>query len=77
VGATDWAVGRTLASVGLRAETGASVVAVRKGEQYSTMPPASLTVDAGDVLYLSGDPSDVLLARARLAEGPGVSERET
>lgn len=74
VAGTDWAVGRTLASIGLRAETGASVVAVRKGTQYSTMPPASLTVEAGDVLYLSGDASDVLLARTRLANGPGDGE---
>jgi CPA2 family monovalent cation:H+ antiporter-2 len=77
VGATDWAAGRTLAAIGLRADTGASVVAVRKGDRYTTMPPASHVVEAGAVVYLSGDASDVLLARARLAEGPGVSERET
>ena len=74
IGDTDWAVGRTLASIALRTETGASVVAVRRGDQYSTMPPASHTVGAGDVLYLSGDASDVMLARARLSEGPGARE---
>jgi CPA2 family monovalent cation:H+ antiporter-2 len=74
IGDTDWAVGRTLGSIALRTETGASVVAVRRGDQYSTMPPASHTVGAGDVLYLSGDASDVMLARARLSEGPGAHE---
>ena len=69
LGADDWAVGQTLSAIHLRAETGASVIAVRKGDQYSTSPPASLALEAGDVLYLSGDPSDVQLARARLAGG--------
>jgi len=69
LGPDDWAVGQTLAAIHLRAETGASVIAVRKGDQYSTSPPAALALEAGDVLYLSGDPSDVQLARARLAGG--------
>lgn len=67
--AADWAAGRTLADIDLRAATGATVIAVRRGEQYSAPPPASFGLEAGDVLYLSGDAADVQLARARLAEG--------
>jgi len=65
-----WAVGRTLAAIDLRAATGATIIAVRKGEQYSTPPPASLVLEAGDVVFLSGEASDVRLARARLETGP-------
>jgi CPA2 family monovalent cation:H+ antiporter-2 len=64
----EWAVGRTLAEVNLRAETGALVIAVQKNGRHITSPPADLTLSEGDVLYLMGDESDVLLARRHLAE---------
>jgi CPA2 family monovalent cation:H+ antiporter-2 len=67
---SDWAVGRTLTDIDLRAETGAMVIAVRRGDESSAPPPASFAMAAGDVLYLAGDASDVQLARARLVEGP-------
>lgn len=67
----DWAADRSLAELNLRADTGASVLAVRRDDQYITSPPADLRLAAGDVLYLVGDDSDVLLARQRLASGPG------
>jgi monovalent cation:H+ antiporter-2, CPA2 family len=63
----EWAVGRTLADVNLRAETGALVIAVRQNGRYITSPAADLQLGAGDVLYLLGDDSDVLLARRRLS----------
>jgi monovalent cation:H+ antiporter-2, CPA2 family len=66
LGATDWAVGRTLADVNLRAETGALVIAVQQGGRYTTSPSADLKLGAGDVLYLLGDDSDIMLARRRL-----------
>jgi CPA2 family monovalent cation:H+ antiporter-2 len=66
LGAADWAVGRTLAEVNLRADTGALVIAVQQGGRYRTSPPADLMLAAGDVLYLLGDDSDVMLARRRL-----------
>jgi CPA2 family monovalent cation:H+ antiporter-2 len=64
----EWAVGRTLAEVNLRAETGALVIAVQKNGRHITSPPADLRLSEGDVLYLMGDESDVLLARRHLAE---------
>jgi CPA2 family monovalent cation:H+ antiporter-2 len=65
----DWAVGRTLADINLRATTGALVIAVRQGTRHRSSPPADLRVDEGTVLYLLGDDSDVLLARRRLTAG--------
>jgi monovalent cation:H+ antiporter-2, CPA2 family len=62
----EWAVGKTLAEVNLRAETGALVLAVQKSGRHITSPPADLMLAEGDVLYLVGDESDILLARNRL-----------
>ena len=66
--AGEWAIGRTLAEVNLRAETGALVIAVQTNGRHITSPPADLTLSEGDVLYLMGDESDVMLARRHLAE---------
>ncbi|HET7220482.1 MAG TPA: cation:proton antiporter [Vicinamibacterales bacterium] len=63
----DWAVGKTLAEVNLRAETGALVIAVRQNGRHVTSPSADLQLALGDVLYLVGDESDILLARRHLA----------
>jgi monovalent cation:H+ antiporter-2, CPA2 family len=72
LGAGDWAVGRTLADVNLRADTGALVIAVQQDGRYVTSPPADLTLSAGDVLYLLGDESDIMLARRRLTGDSGA-----
>ena len=66
---SDWSVGRSLGEIDLRAQTGATVIAVKQGQQYITSPTASLVLRADDVLYLSGDDADVQLARARLTSG--------
>ena len=66
---SDWSVGRSLGEVDLRAQTGATVVAVQKGQDYVTSPTAALVLEVGDVLFLTGDDSDVQLARARLSNG--------
>ena len=70
--AGDWAVGRTLAEVNLRADTGALVIAVQQDGKYITSPAADLKLAAGDVLYLLGDDSDIMLARRRLTGDGGV-----
>ncbi len=66
LGTEDWAVGRTLAEINLRAETGALILAVQKGGRYITSPAADLELGTGDILYLIGDDSDVMLARRHL-----------
>lgn len=65
----DWAVGRTLSEIDLRAATRALILAVRHGSQYLASPPADLRLEVGDVLYLLGNESDVLLARRRVRTG--------
>jgi CPA2 family monovalent cation:H+ antiporter-2 len=66
----DWAVGRTLGDVDLRSSTGSTVLAIKAGDRYVTSPAASQVLDAGQVLYLLGDESDILLARRVLSAGP-------
>ena len=67
----DWAAGKTLAEVNLRAETGASVLAVRRDGKSITAPQADFMLKPADVLYLLGDESDILLARKHLQESDG------
>jgi K+/H+ antiporter YhaU regulatory subunit KhtT len=65
----EWASGRTLAEIDLRAATGASILAIQSGSTYSMSPSADQPIKAGDVLYLTGDDSDIMLARNRLRGG--------
>jgi trk system potassium uptake protein TrkA len=62
-------VGRTLQDLNLRATTGVNVLAVRRAQRSWTSPPPDLSLSPKDVLYLLGDDTDVLLARARLTQG--------
>jgi CPA2 family monovalent cation:H+ antiporter-2 len=68
--AAGWAVGRTLQELDMRARTGATVLAVRRPTGTTTSPHGSFKLEGGDDIFLLGDDSDVLLARALLAEGP-------
>jgi K+:H+ antiporter len=69
VEAGEWAVGRALTEIDLRAATGSSILAIQSGITYTTSPAADTRIQAGDVLYLLGDDSDVALARHRIATG--------
>ena len=64
-----WAIGRSLTEINLRANTGASVLAVQRGASYMTSLTPEERLQEGDVLYIVGDDSDVLLARQRLSAG--------
>jgi CPA2 family monovalent cation:H+ antiporter-2 len=64
-----WAVGRSLSEINLRATTGASILALQRGARHVTSLSADERLEDGDVLYIVGDDSDVLLARQRLSEG--------
>jgi CPA2 family monovalent cation:H+ antiporter-2 len=68
--ADGWGVDRTLQELDLRNSTGATVLAVRRATGTTTSPPASFQLEAGDDIFLLGDDSDVLLARALLTQGP-------
>jgi CPA2 family monovalent cation:H+ antiporter-2 len=60
------AVGQTLASLRLRTDTGASVLAVRRDAGFMTTSLAEFPLRSGDVLYLLGDQPSVRSARERL-----------
>jgi CPA2 family monovalent cation:H+ antiporter-2 len=65
----QWAIGRSLAEINLRALTGASILAIRRADRYMTSPAADESIAEGDTLYLLGDDSDIALARQRLVVG--------
>jgi K+/H+ antiporter YhaU regulatory subunit KhtT len=66
----EWAVGRDLGALNLRAATGATVVAVRRGGDTVTPPPVNWQFMAGDVLYLVGATAALRQARVQLSRGP-------
>ena len=65
-----WAVGRTLQELDLRVRTSATVLAVRRQDRTVTSPHGTFRLEANDDIFLLGDDSDVLLARALLERGP-------
>jgi CPA2 family monovalent cation:H+ antiporter-2 len=67
------AVGRTLADLNLRGVTGATVLAILRGDEGAVVPSASERLCAGDVLALAGTHEAVGAATALLAVGRGAS----
>src|SRR6185436_17494994 len=51
--------GRTLAELDLRGVSGASVIAIQRGDRRIVMPTGSETVQAGDLLALAGSSEEV------------------
>ncbi|WP_375771120.1 cation:proton antiporter [Archangium gephyra] len=60
------AVGRTLAELNLRGMTGATVLAIQRGEDGAVVPTAQEVLRAGDVLALAGTHEAIGAARAVL-----------
>ena len=65
-----WSVGRTLAAIDLRADTGATILAIRREGRTITSPTADVELAAEDDLYIMGDEAHVRVAQARLERGP-------
>jgi CPA2 family monovalent cation:H+ antiporter-2 len=55
----SWPVGKTLGAVDLRNRTGATVIAVVRGEESFTSPGAEFTIEAGDTLVLVASHRDM------------------
>ena|SRR5882762_10323069 len=66
------AVGRSLAALDLRAQTGATVLAIRRGRAGLLVPTGHELLQAGDVLALAGTREAVQAAKSLL--GGGASE---
>lgn len=64
------AAGETLRSLNLRGETGASISAVRRGEEVFGNPSADFELKAGDGLYLFGSSEQLIAARRMLLPEP-------
>lgn len=60
--------GKTLADTRLRGETGASVIAIQRGEETVSNPSPKTTLDAGDTLVAIGTREEQV-ALARLVRG--------
>jgi len=71
LGAGDAAVGRSLAELGLREATGATVLAVARGREVARLPAAHEPLQAGDLLLVAGD--GAALSAARRLLGPGAA----
>jgi TrkA domain protein len=66
--------GKTVGELKLRTETGATIVAVVRGEASFTSPPVEFRIEAGDTLVLVASHRDMDRASAFLAgrsEGKG------
>jgi CPA2 family monovalent cation:H+ antiporter-2 len=72
VAAGSEAEGKTLGELALRGRTGATVVALSRGEQRTSFPPASTRLHAGDMLALTGS-GDAIAAAAALLRATGTS----
>ena len=67
--AAAWSVGRTLGAIDLRADTGATILAIRRSGRTITSPAADVELAAEDDLYIMGDEAHVRVAQARLERG--------
>jgi monovalent cation:H+ antiporter-2, CPA2 family len=70
------AVGKTLAQLNLRGITGASVLAIARGDQGVIIPVAGEVLHPGDVLALAGT-HDALAAATELLERPAPGAERT
>jgi CPA2 family monovalent cation:H+ antiporter-2 len=64
------AVGKTLAEVNLRGLTGATVLAIQRGEESISFPTAREVLRPGDLLALAGTHEAVKAAKGLLAAAP-------
>lgn len=65
--------GSTLAEANVRAQTGASVIALVRNHQVQANPKSSTTFQAGDLVGLIGEPDQIGLAERFFAPGGAVT----
>lgn len=64
------AIGRSLASLKLRARSKATAVALQRGTELMDAVPVDLPFEAGDILYLAGSREAIFAGLSLLREGP-------
>lgn len=67
------AIGRSLAELNLRARTGATVLAIARGERGMATPSPFEPLQAGDVLAMAGSDEAVRAAQAVFAPAAGIA----
>ena len=67
--ASSHAVGQSLADLGLRGRTGATVIAISRGPEVVLVPDGHVELKAGDVVALAGTRTAIEAARQVLLEG--------
>jgi CPA2 family monovalent cation:H+ antiporter-2 len=65
----SWPAGKTLRTINLRKKTGATVIAVVRGEESFASPGAEFTIEAGDTLVLVANHRDMNSAFCFLTSG--------
>jgi len=68
IGASSPFAGRTLSEIALRGRTGATIMAISRGEEVVLVPDGHEVLQAGDVLALAGTSSAVEAARRLLEQ---------
>lgn len=66
---THAAVGRSLASLGLRGRTGATIVAIARGDKVVLVPDGHETLEVGDVVAIAGTKPALEAAKLLLTKG--------
>lgn len=74
--ATSPYVGRTLADTELRGRTGATVLAISRGDDVVLVPDGHVVLQVGDVLALAGTHESVEAARDLLGCGPSPAQAD-
>ena len=72
--ATSPALGRSLHQLGLRGRSGATVIAIQRGQGEVIYPHPDDVLRLGDILVLAGTAESVELAKAVLSSAPAVEE---
>jgi CPA2 family monovalent cation:H+ antiporter-2 len=62
--------GKKLSEVGLRGRTGATILAISRGEDVVLLPDGHADLREGDVVALAGTPESIDAARDLLSDGP-------
>ncbi len=71
---TSPVVGRTISQVHLRDQSGASIVAIIRGQRLMANPKSATAFEAGDLVGIIGDEKQVAAAKELLSRGDTLSE---
>ncbi|HXS81769.1 MAG TPA: cation:proton antiporter [Methylomirabilota bacterium] len=77
IGASSPFAGRTLSEIALRGRTGATIIAISRGEDVVLVPNGHEVLQAGDVLALAGTSAAVEAARLLLERGEDAGPTES